>query len=65
MNGSSGSRSEELGVSIMSPLTPQQPTFKRTSICAASGHKRSSRLPHILLVSTSSARPDSKNVLSA
>jgi hypothetical protein len=29
------------------------------------GHKRSSRLPHILLVSTSSARPDSKYVLSA
>jgi hypothetical protein len=29
------------------------------------GHKRSSRLPHILLVSASSARSDSKNVLSA
>jgi hypothetical protein len=33
--------------------------------CNKIGHKRSSRLLHILLVSNSSARPDSKNVLSA
>jgi hypothetical protein len=51
--------------SLKARLTLNGRLEKRTSLFVVVGHKRSSRLPDILLVSTSSARSDSKNVLSA